>query len=1015
MTGTQKNNSHRSDEKIAFAPTSSLSGEMETLNAPESERMVARLRTSEAKYRTLFNSIDQGFCVIEMLFDERDRPVDYRFLEVNATFEQQTGLTNVVGKWVSELVPDLEAYWFEMYGKVAWSGEPVRFENHAHQMGRSFDVYAFRIGEPTQRQVALLFKDITARKEVEAKLRASAERHAFRVALADALRPINDPIQIQSEACRVLGEHLSANRVTYFEVIGPNYVIARDYVQDTRSIAGNHPIAAFSDKLLAAYGRGHTVVEKHVQDDLDLSLKERAAYAALQIGAYIGVPLIKEGEFVAGLAVHTIAPRDWTPDEVALVEETAERTWAAVKQARAEAALRQSEERLRTIIDSARDYAIFCLDLEGTVTSWNTGAERLFGYSEAEIIGVDGRIIYTPEDRAINIPEYEMQKAREAGYAENERWHLRKDNSRFFASGMIRPIRDESGRLTGFTKVARDSTARHLAEQRTLVLQQLAAELSVQMTSYQMEATINRAIDHAFGEASVSTFLLSANKETLIRLTSEEESPALQHEVDPIPLTSRLPLTDAVRSGEIIPIPSQDEYLKRYPHLAELIIEQDFHAAIALPLIVNKAVIGGTTVTFQQPNELSSEESELLRAISHLYAQALQRARLFEMERQARHEAALRAERLMRLQGVTAKLSQVLTFEQVAQLMVDEAINALGASTGAFNLLEGNDTFAVIYAVGSRMPEEERKNWLRYPVNGQTPSGDAALRREPIWLESRADLLNHYPTMTRIAELYPGAWIALPLFIEKRIIGVLGFAFAQAHQFHQEERNFMLALAHQCAQAVERARLYEQSKAIAALEERQRLARELHDAVSQTLFSATTIAQSLPGMWSINPDRALILLQDTVKLNRAAMAEMRTLLLELRPEGIVRTSLNQLIEQLVTALQGRRNIQVDYQREGTEVRFEPDVHVALYRIAQESLNNIAKHSKASRARVLLKQDPKGVMLSISDNGIGFDPSRTTSGFGMTSIRERAEKIGAVLEMETAPGRGTQIFLKWAGE
>ncbi|WP_224244205.1 hybrid sensor histidine kinase/response regulator [Hyalangium gracile] len=128
------------------------------------------------RYRALFSSIDDGFCLMQLLFDEAGRPIDYRFLEANAAFEEHTGLKGVVGRSARELVPDLDASWFQLYGKVALTGETVRFENHAPAMGRWFEVYASRVGRPELRQVALVFKNITERKAAEAKLQESEAR-----------------------------------------------------------------------------------------------------------------------------------------------------------------------------------------------------------------------------------------------------------------------------------------------------------------------------------------------------------------------------------------------------------------------------------------------------------------------------------------------------------------------------------------------------------------------------------------------------------------------------------------------------------------------------------------------------------------------------------------------------------------------------------------------------------------------------------------------------------------------
>ena len=142
----------------------------------ERKRIEGALRISEEKYRTLFNSIDEGFCIIEVLFDEQENPVDYRFLEVNSSFERQTGIQNAAGKRMREIAPEHEEHWFEIYGRVALTGEPVRFENPAVQLQRWYDVYAFRVSEPRLRRVAILFKDITERTRAEEDLRRSEER-----------------------------------------------------------------------------------------------------------------------------------------------------------------------------------------------------------------------------------------------------------------------------------------------------------------------------------------------------------------------------------------------------------------------------------------------------------------------------------------------------------------------------------------------------------------------------------------------------------------------------------------------------------------------------------------------------------------------------------------------------------------------------------------------------------------------------------------------------------------------
>ncbi len=144
----------------------------------------AALRRSEERYRSLFESIDAGFCLIEMKFADGDRPVDYRFLEVNPAFAQQTGLTDVVGRWMRDLAPDHEQHWFDLYGRVARTGEPVRFEQAAAALGRWYDVHAYRVDGPVRNHVAVLFNDITERRRSELALQA---REAELRLVADAM------------------------------------------------------------------------------------------------------------------------------------------------------------------------------------------------------------------------------------------------------------------------------------------------------------------------------------------------------------------------------------------------------------------------------------------------------------------------------------------------------------------------------------------------------------------------------------------------------------------------------------------------------------------------------------------------------------------------------------------------------------------------------------------------------------------------------------------------------------
>ena len=197
----------------------------------------AALQASETRYRTLFESIDEGFCVIEVLFDAEDRPFDYRFLEVNPAFEVHTGIKDGLGHTVREFAPDHEDHWYEIYGRVARTGEPVRFEQRAEALGRFYDVYAFRVGEPGQHRVAVLFNDVTQRKQaVEALREADLRKDEFLATLAHELRNPLAPLVTALEVLRLRASDPAAVAQSR-ETIGRQVEHMRRLIDDLLDVA----------------------------------------------------------------------------------------------------------------------------------------------------------------------------------------------------------------------------------------------------------------------------------------------------------------------------------------------------------------------------------------------------------------------------------------------------------------------------------------------------------------------------------------------------------------------------------------------------------------------------------------------------------------------------------------------------------------------------------------------------------------------------------------------------------
>ncbi|QDV37747.1 PAS domain S-box protein [Tautonia plasticadhaerens] len=293
------------------------------------ERRLAeeRLRESEQRFRSLFESMDEGYCVVEPMLDDAGRPFDYRYLMANPALEEQTGMADIVGKTAREVMPHHESDWIEAYARVAETGERVRRTDRVADLDRWFDVSAFPVGPPGSRRVGVLFNDISDRK-------------------------------------------------------------------------------------------------------------------------------------------------------------------------RAEALLREKDERLKLLVERARDYAVVVTDRDGRVVEWSGGAESITGITLEEILGQPADRIFTPEDRAAGVPAMEMEKAAREGRAEDKRWHVRQDGGQFFADGVMVPLWGDDDTLHGFGKVFRDVTARKRAEESVRFLADSSASLA-ELVDYQ--STLNRIANLAVG------------------------------------------------------------------------------------------------------------------------------------------------------------------------------------------------------------------------------------------------------------------------------------------------------------------------------------------------------------------------------------------------------------------------------------------------------------------------------------------------------------------------------------
>jgi PAS domain S-box-containing protein len=305
---------------------------------------------SEARYRTLFETLIEGFCTVEMIFDANGQPMDYRFLEINPAFEKQTGLRDAQGKSMRELAPNHEAHWFELYGKVALTGRPVHFENEAKALGRYYDVRAWRVGGPDSRKVEILFNDITEQKKAEGKLQAQLERLDLLQQITRAIGERQDLRSIFLVAIRTVEERLPLDFgcLCLYEPTDKRLRVmglglrSRELAVEL-ALTEQSPID-IDENGLARFIRGQLVYEPDVNQVFS-PFSQRLAKAGLR--SVVATPLLVESQIFGVLIAARREPHSFGSGECEFLRQLSEHVALAAHQAQLYGALQTAYEDLR--------------------------------------------------------------------------------------------------------------------------------------------------------------------------------------------------------------------------------------------------------------------------------------------------------------------------------------------------------------------------------------------------------------------------------------------------------------------------------------------------------------------------------------------------------------------------------------------------------------------------------------------------------------------------------------------
>ena len=387
-------------------------------------------------------------------------------------------------------------------------------------------------------------------------------------------------------------------------------------------------------------------------------------------------------------------------------------------------------------------------------------------------------------------------------------------------------------------------------------------------------------------------------------------------------------------------------------------------------------------------------------------ATAHENARLYGQARQHERELAI-------LLDVSQAVSSTLELRPLLGIILDQLKTVVDYSAAAIYLGADAEEYR-LHEYRGPLPREDVVG-LGVSPEATRLIHDAIARAGPIIVENRADetplMLPPRGSRKPLPPKAVGhgrAVLWLPIITRGAIVGALGVVHPQPGYYTERHGQLAMAFAQQVGSALENARLYEQAQGKAVLEERQRLARELHDSVSQVLYSIALNAASAAALRTSDPERAAALGRDVHELARVGLAEMRALIFELRPESLEREGLVSALHKQADAVQARHGIAVR-----VSVAEEPEISLAakeaLYRIAQEALQNVTKHARAQSAELALDQIGSEVILRIKDDGRGFDADRSYPGhLGLHSMRERTAAVGGALHIQSSPGQGTSI-------
>ena len=695
----------------------------------------------------------------------------------------------------------------------------------------------------------------------------------------------------------------------------------------------------------------------------------------------------------------------------------------------AEQALRESEAKFRGIVEYAN--AGIAIVQDARFRFVNPHYAAMLGYTVEELLGTEFMGYCAPEERGRVVDLYTRRARGESVPPRYETAILHKNGGRVYvdvSAGLIpyegRPatfvfLRDitEQKQARQALQEAYQTLERQVEKRRKelATLNAIAVEVNRTLAPKEIIARALEKTMQAVGMECGAAYRLGEPEQTWVLLAQRGLSEGF------VQATARLPLEIALAGKQIY----EDEPLvwqvaSDYPagELKDRILQEGLCSVVGIPLLAKGQLIGGLILSTRRPRTLTAEESFLISAIGQQVGIAMDNACLYEAERERWEEAEGRRRVAEGMREILAVLNSQQSLPQILDFIATQTCHLLNSDAAAVLRLE-EGLLRIQAACGL---EADYITSLTMRV-GEGGAGRALATRRPVIIPDLREAARHTTQGNMLPEPQKGlvqrlmqefgALLSVPLIVQDQDYGAITVYYRTPRGFSDEDLHLAMIVADQVALAVESARLREQVGQAAAMEERSRLARELHDSVTQSLYSVIMYTEAAARLLTATQEAtAAEYLRDARDTAQEALREMRLMIYQLRPPLLEKGGLAVALQVRLDAVERRGGIHAELIVEGQD-RLPLPIQAELHQIAQEALNNALKHAHARQVQVHLQFGEAATRLQVQDDGVGFEPAaaRAGGGLGIPGMEERVHKIGGRLTIESAPGQGTKILVE----